>query len=219
VTDAIGNLVKKVDYDTFGNILADSNPDFTVPFGFAGGLHDRNIDLVRFGFRDYDPKTGRWTAKDPIGFTGGDIDLFGYVGNSPGNWNDPYGLSPVGWIVKLTQAGIKRVKPLYSKAEAVLARKGENNVEAVNRQMAGQIERAVAEGKDVMKHQGHELPDGSIGKPHFQTEGKFGQTFWGAAGFLASLLDPFDAISGELANEDELLENFYKNRTQSPCSQ
>lgn len=92
VTDSNGNAVKQVDYDSFGNILTDSNPTFTIPFGFAGGLHDRDINLVRFGFRDYDPETGRWTAKDPIGFAGGDVDLWGYVQNNPVNWTDPFGL-------------------------------------------------------------------------------------------------------------------------------
>ena len=29
--------------------------------------------------RDYDPESGRWTAKDPIGFAGGDANLYGYV--------------------------------------------------------------------------------------------------------------------------------------------
>lgn len=71
VTDASGNVVKRIDYDTFGNILSDSNSSLTVLFGFAGGLHDRDTGLVRFGFRDYDPDTGRWTAKDPIAFAGG----------------------------------------------------------------------------------------------------------------------------------------------------
>ena len=66
ISDSAGNVVKKLDYVSFGNIIADSNPSFAVPFGFAGGLHDLNIGLVRFGFRDYDPDTGRWTAKDPI---------------------------------------------------------------------------------------------------------------------------------------------------------
>ena len=28
---------KGITYDTFGNILSDSNPSFIVPFGFAGG--------------------------------------------------------------------------------------------------------------------------------------------------------------------------------------
>jgi RHS repeat-associated protein len=92
VTDATGNVVKQIEYDTFGNILSDTNPSFTIPLGFAGGLHDRDIGLVRFGFRDYDPETGRWAAKDPIGFAGGDTDLYGYVQNNPVNLIDPLGL-------------------------------------------------------------------------------------------------------------------------------
>lgn len=92
VTDSAGAMVKQISYDSFGNILADSNPTFAVPFGFAGGLHDRDVNLVRFGFRDYDPETGRWTAKDPIGFAGGDVDVWGYVLNNPVNWTDPLGL-------------------------------------------------------------------------------------------------------------------------------
>ena len=78
-------MIKSIEYDSFGNIINDTNPAFTVPFGFAGGLHDRDTGLVRFGFRDYDPDIGRWTAKDPIGFAGGDADLYGYVLNNPVN--------------------------------------------------------------------------------------------------------------------------------------
>jgi len=91
VVDTLGTVVKRVDYDSFGNIINDSNPSFTVPFGFAGGLHDRDTGLVRFGARDYDPAIGRWTAKDPIDFSGG-INLYAYVGNNPVNWIDPWGL-------------------------------------------------------------------------------------------------------------------------------
>jgi RHS repeat-associated protein len=92
VADGPGNVVKRLGYDSFGNILEDTNPSFTIPFGFAGGLHDRDTGLVRFGYRDYDPEVGRWTAKDPIGFAGGDTDLYGYVLNNPVNLIDPRGL-------------------------------------------------------------------------------------------------------------------------------
>ncbi len=51
--------------------------------------------LVRFGARDYDPYTGRWTSKDPILFDGGDTNLYGYVLNDPINFVDPDGLAPV----------------------------------------------------------------------------------------------------------------------------
>jgi len=84
-----------------------------IPFGFAGGLHDRDTGLVRFGYRDYDPDTGRWTAKDPIGFAGGDSDLYGYCVNDPVNGFDPSGLmdavsmlpglTAVGWAIALAE--------------------------------------------------------------------------------------------------------------------
>ncbi len=70
----------------------DTDSAFEIPFGFAGGLHDRNTGLVRFGYRDYDPDVGRWTAKDPILFSGGDTDLYGYVLNNPINLIDSLGL-------------------------------------------------------------------------------------------------------------------------------
>ena len=92
VTDTTGAIVKRIDYDSFGNIIADSNPAFNVPFGFAGGLHDRDTGLVRFGARDYDPAIGRFTAKDPIDFAGGDTNLYAYTMNDPVNWIDPLGL-------------------------------------------------------------------------------------------------------------------------------
>ena len=88
---ATGAVVQRIDYDEFGNVLNDTNPGFQ-PFGYAHGIHDAHTGLVRFGARDYDPTTGRWTAKDPIGFAGGDTNLYGYVLNDPVNWVDPWGL-------------------------------------------------------------------------------------------------------------------------------
>ncbi len=79
ISNENGDVVKEIVYDTFGNIISDSNPSFKVPFGFAGGLYDRDTKLTHFGFREYDPFTGRWTAKDPILFAGGDTNLYGYV--------------------------------------------------------------------------------------------------------------------------------------------
>ncbi len=86
-----GTVAQRMDYDEFGNVLVDTNPGFQ-PFGFAGGLYDRDTGLVRFGARDYDAETGRWTAKDAIGFAGGDTNLYGYALNDPVNFIDPWGL-------------------------------------------------------------------------------------------------------------------------------
>ncbi len=62
ITNSAGGVVKKLEYDSFGNVIGDSNPGFVIPFGFAGGLFDVDTGLVRFGFRDYDADVGRWTA-------------------------------------------------------------------------------------------------------------------------------------------------------------
>jgi RHS repeat-associated protein len=96
VADGSGNVLKNIIYDSFGNIISDSDPIFKVPFGFAGGLHDKDTNLIRFGFRDYDPDIGRWTAKDPILFRGGSIDLYGYCLNDPINAVDLIGLEIYG---------------------------------------------------------------------------------------------------------------------------
>jgi RHS repeat-associated protein len=94
VVDTVtGAVVQELDYDVWGNLIRDSNPGFQ-PFGFAGGVYDLHTKLVRFGARDYDAETGRWTAKDPILFAGGDTNLYGYVLNDPVNWVDPDGRNP-----------------------------------------------------------------------------------------------------------------------------
>ncbi|MEZ7198450.1 RHS repeat domain-containing protein, partial [Pseudodesulfovibrio karagichevae] len=92
VADLDDNVIKEVLYDPFGGIIEDTNPDLRLPLGFAGGLHDRDLGFVRFGWRDYDVRTGRWTAPDPIGNKGGDPDWYGYCLDDPVNGVDPAGL-------------------------------------------------------------------------------------------------------------------------------
>ncbi|MBK8424243.1 MAG: hypothetical protein IPL30_10165 [Elusimicrobia bacterium] len=90
VNAASGAIVQRMDYDSWGNITTDTNPGFQI-FGYAGGLYDQDTKLTRFGARDYDARTGRWTAKDPIGFNGGNPNLYTYVNGDPVNALDPMG--------------------------------------------------------------------------------------------------------------------------------
>ncbi|MDH5546604.1 MAG: hypothetical protein OEZ43_13500 [Gammaproteobacteria bacterium] len=83
-------IAQQMAYDEFGNVIQDSNPGFQ-PFGFAGGIYDQHTRLTRFGARDYDAQSGRWTAKDPIRFQGGDANLYGYVLGDGLNLLDPTG--------------------------------------------------------------------------------------------------------------------------------
>lgn len=45
--------------------------------------------------RYYDPEVGRFLSEDPIGFEGGDVNLYNYTSGNPVNWVDPYGLVEV----------------------------------------------------------------------------------------------------------------------------
>ena len=87
-----GLVAQQMDYDEFGNVTNDTNPGFQ-PFGFGGGLYDPQTALTHFGARDYDAETGRWTTRDPIGFGGGDPNLYDYVLGDPVNEVDPDGLN------------------------------------------------------------------------------------------------------------------------------
>jgi len=93
VNVATGQIAQRMDYDEFGSVTQDTNPGFQ-PFGFAGGIYDRDTGLVRLGARDYDPATGRWTAKDPAGFGGGE-NFYGYGAGDPINMVDVTGETPV----------------------------------------------------------------------------------------------------------------------------
>ncbi|MGI9341965.1 MAG: PKD domain-containing protein [Gammaproteobacteria bacterium] len=107
VTDAVGSVrlvidvatdavVQRLDYDAFGNVTLDTNPGFQ-PFGFAGGVWDRDTGLVRMGFRDYDPAVGRFVTRDPILFAGSGSNLYTYAANDPINSVDPLGLEAWDW--------------------------------------------------------------------------------------------------------------------------
>jgi RHS repeat-associated protein len=115
VNTATGAVAQRLEYDEWGVVTADTNPGFQ-PFGFAGGLWDRDTNLVRFGERDYDPTSGRWTTKDALRFEGGrdffpneeillEPNLYAYVYNNPINWTDPSGTGPLEFFPCLWKGG------------------------------------------------------------------------------------------------------------------
>jgi len=72
-------------------------------------LYDSDTKLTRFGARDYDAEIGRWTSKDPIRFSGGDTNLYGYVFNDPVNFIDSDGKTPA--CLLLGEAGFSVAGP------------------------------------------------------------------------------------------------------------
>ena len=92
ITDSSGTIVQKYQYDSFGNITSVLNPNFIQPYTFTGREYDPESGLLFYRARELDSKTGTFTQKDPIGFGGGDVNLYRYVFNSPVNYTDPLGL-------------------------------------------------------------------------------------------------------------------------------
>ena len=97
VFSAAGAALKVVDVDAFGQVIGDSDPTLSLAVGFAGGIADETTGFVRFGFRDYDPRTGRFTTTDPALFATDQLHLYVYGQNDPVNRQDPTGLVSFGF--------------------------------------------------------------------------------------------------------------------------
>jgi RHS repeat-associated protein len=120
IDSSTGTIAQRMDYDDFGNVLLDTAPGFT-PFGFAGGLYDNQTKLIRFGARDYDAESGRWTSKDSLYLSALSSNLFAYTFNDPVSYVDPRGRQPLGPLFLI---GLL----LWDSFESLLAPEGEEEV-------------------------------------------------------------------------------------------
>jgi RHS repeat-associated protein len=79
-----GSIIDHVDFSAFGTVLDESNPSNGDRFvGFAGLERDTVTGLNLAVEREENPGTGRWDSQDPLGFEGGDANLFEYVSDAP----------------------------------------------------------------------------------------------------------------------------------------
>lgn len=104
--DSEGNLAQRSDssgavssnhfFSAHGVALSGA---LTEPFGYkaqVGYYTDAETGLHLLTHRYYDPNTGRFLTRDPIGYGGG-LNLYSYVVNNPTNSVDALGLSPSDW--------------------------------------------------------------------------------------------------------------------------
>ena len=66
----------------------------SMPVGLPEDTVPRNPQASYYRARYYDPTGGRFLSEDPIGFGGGNVDLYSHVLNSPTNLIDPSGWRP-----------------------------------------------------------------------------------------------------------------------------
>lgn len=99
LTDSSGSVVETLAYDSFGNNGGSTRTRYT----YTGRERDPDTGLLYYRARFYDPQLGRFISEDPIGFAGGDVNLYGYVWQNPLLARDPSGLdgdddwTPGGW--------------------------------------------------------------------------------------------------------------------------
>lgn len=113
ITDSLGEIVNAYEYDSYGR------PGFTLesvsqPFRYTGREWDAATELYHYRARQYDPDTGRFLQEDPIGFFGGDLNIYRYVGSNPISSKDPSGTTAV------ETSGTNRIALMASSSQAAL---------------------------------------------------------------------------------------------------
>lgn len=82
------------EWDSYGNLLSQSNVTYASTIGYTGRMWDITTGLQWNLHRWYDAAVGKWISEDPIGFAGGNASLSGYVNNQIISTLDPTGLAP-----------------------------------------------------------------------------------------------------------------------------
>jgi RHS repeat-associated protein len=93
IVDASGNYLDTITYDSFGNVLSESNGTNGDRFKFAGMEYDAAIGQYFDHARWYGSVPGRFLEQDPLGFAAGDSNLYGYVRNRATNAIDRAGMA------------------------------------------------------------------------------------------------------------------------------
>ena len=98
-----GTVTWKAVSESFGKTTLDTNNQITMNLRFPGQYFDEETNSHYNYFRDYNPNTGRYIQKDPIGLDAG-INWYGYANGNSLQFIDPYGdmawvLIPIGIVV------------------------------------------------------------------------------------------------------------------------
>lgn len=88
LTNPSGAVTSSLSYDSYGNVTSGSVPTRYI---YSGREIDSDTSLMYYRARWYDSKQGRFVSEDPIGFEGGDMNLYSYVLDNPLNGTDPEG--------------------------------------------------------------------------------------------------------------------------------
>lgn len=89
LADATGAVQTQYTFEPFGATTASGTTSMNA-MQFTGREND-GTGLYAYRARFVSPALQRFVSEDPIGFAGGDVNLYAYVGNQPTMWRDPTG--------------------------------------------------------------------------------------------------------------------------------
>jgi RHS repeat-associated protein len=96
VNAANGATVANYEYGPFGEVIRATGPMAKLnPAREGTKFYDDETDMAYYGYRYYNPSTGRWLSRDPAEENGG-LNLYGFVNNDAVDYCDMLGLE---WIV------------------------------------------------------------------------------------------------------------------------
>ena len=101
-----GVIAAQYEYGPFGEVIQASGPmAFSNPFRFSTKCQDDETGFLYYGYRYYNPSTGRWQSRDPMEEKGG-ANIYAFIGNQPINDYDLIGAITVGESLDVRDNGV-----------------------------------------------------------------------------------------------------------------
>ena len=94
LTNTQGGAATTYTYEPFGKTTSTGVSSNAIQYT---GRENDGTDLYYYRARYYSPKLQRFIGEDPIGFGGGDINVYEYVNNNSLRYTDPLGLAVGDW--------------------------------------------------------------------------------------------------------------------------
>ena len=137
LSDEQAHIVEYYEYNAYGMITKEEHTKDNEgkaiqtlnPYRYTGREYDSE-DLYYYRARYYDPTQRRFITPDPIGFMGGDTNLYRYVGNDPVNFMDPSGLM-------LAQVGLSVLEGLAGASDSLTMGASSKIAEVINAKIYG----------------------------------------------------------------------------------
>jgi RHS repeat-associated protein len=117
VIDSNGIVLNHLTYDSFGQVISETNSNIDFRYGYTGRERDEETGLDYYRTRYYDSVVGRFISEDTIGFKGGDTNLYRYVSNSPISNTDPFGQEQEPWWGRTRSVNVDPNDPIFDSEE------------------------------------------------------------------------------------------------------